>query len=104
MTNNITIPQSDTAIAWTRTSVQAFVTAALVWVAANLFDQSVDVSDPVFILVAGAAAAVIYRASLWLADKVPVLGYVLFGVNKAPGYVDSPPAADNPIVQAEPPA
>lgn len=95
------ITESDTAVGWTRTTAQALVTAFLVWAAANVFETNLDVADPIFILIAGLAGGVVWRGSMVLADRMPWLGYVLFVVNKAPGYADPPPV--NPAIQEAPP-
>lgn len=85
---------NDANIANIRTGFTAAWTGINIYIAAKL-GWEIDPTDPTVIPIIGAAGAVVWRASETLA-QVPYLGYILFGVNKTPGYKDSPPV--NPEV------
>ncbi len=85
-------PTTDTGVATLRTTWNAAVIAAFVWVAnwiANRYGYAVDVSSPWFIAGATAVAGVGYRLSVaiseWAASR-PWVGHVLFGKPKPPTY------------------
>lgn len=92
-----TVPRmNDTTIAWTRTTFTALWTGFVIWLAAKL-GWTVDVEDPTVILVIGLTGGVVWRLSELLAN-VPYLGYILFGINKSPGY--DQPTPPNPAEEA----
>lgn len=91
--------QNDTNIAWTRTTFTALWLGVSVWAAAK-FGWQLDAEDPVSILIVGFTGGIVWRVSEALA-KIPYLGYIVFGINKAPAYADSPP--DNPPVEMDAP-
>lgn len=91
---------NDTNIAWTRTTFTFLWTGVVVWAAAK-FGWELDVTNPTSILVVGLAGGIVWRASELL-SKVKYLGYILFGINKEPGYGNPPPV--NPPIPEPPPA
>lgn len=90
---------NNTTIAWTRTTFTALWTGVAVYVAAVL-GWEVDVNDPTVIIVIGLAGGVVWRISEILAN-IPYLGYILFGINKSPGY--DQPTPPNPEQPADAP-
>lgn len=69
-----------------RTGVNATALAVVGWVASNVFGFSLDLADPIVILVVAGAVPIFYRASRELGDRFPIIGRVLFGINTAPDY------------------
>ena len=84
---------SNVNIAWTRTTFTALWTGFVIWVSAKL-GWELNPENPVSILLVGLAGGAVWRLSE-LISKIPYLGYILFGINKEPGY-DTPPPA-NPV-------
>ena len=92
---------SDGNTAAIRTAWSAAVIFALAYVVSKLTGHEVDTSDPTIIIWAGAIMGVLHRLFSVLAENVPWIGYVLFGINRSPGYTNPPPAV--PVVAAPPP-
>lgn len=69
-----------------RTGVNATVLAVIGWVASNVFGFTLDLADPITIAVVAGAVPIFYRASRELADRFPVIGRILFGINDTPIY------------------
>ena len=84
---------SDATKATIRTTIQAVITSAAMFVLSRFTDLDVDPADPVFVAVIGVLTVVVYRLSLYLVDKFPAVGTILFGVNEPPSYGDSQRAA-----------
>ena len=90
---------TNTNIAWTRSTFTALWAGAVLWVV-GLLGWEVDISNPTVIIAIGLIGSIVWRLSMELA-RIPWLGYVLFGINKAPGY--DLPVLPNPETQADPP-
>ena len=91
---------NDKNTATIRTTVNSAWVSAVAVLLTNLFGWEIDLNDPVVILVLPAVGVVVYRISVVLSEKIPWIGYILYGVNRSPGYAGPPP--DVPVV-AEPP-
>jgi hypothetical protein len=91
---------SDPNTATIRTTVNTAVILALAYFGSRIFDQEIDINNPSIILVGSVIVGIFYRLSTVISEKVPYAGYVLFGVNRSPGYTNPPPEAP---VLAEPP-
>ena len=83
---------SSAATGTVRTGVNATVLTAIGWVATNVFNFDLDLSDPVVIAAVAFAMPVFYRVSRELSDRFPIVGRVLFGITAAPSY--TPPVPD----------
>lgn len=98
---------SDSNTATIRTTVNTAVILALAWLGSRVFDQEIDINNPSLILVGSIIVGIFYRLSTIVSENVPWAGYVLFGINRSPGYTSSPPAApalaEEPVV-VDPPA
>ena len=90
---------NNTQIAWTRTTFTSLWMGAVIYLFAKL-GWELDVESPVTVLAIGLTGGVVWRVSELLAN-VPYLGYVLFGINKEPGY--DQPTPPNPEVEAPAP-
>lgn len=77
---------SSKTVGTVRTSVNAGVTAAVVWGVQHVAGTSIDTTNPLFIAGVVGAVGVGYRASRELADRFPVLGRILFGIDDTPIY------------------
>ncbi len=85
----------DTTVGTIRTGVQTTVLTAVAAVMCKVFGWDVQVEDLLpWLPVVAPVALVFYRLSRYLSDKLPGLGYILFGIVKKPAYVD-PPAVIN---------
>ena len=71
-----------------RTAVNAGVTAVVVWGVQEVTDTTIDTTNPLFIGGVIFAVGVGYRASRELADRFPVFGRILFGIDAPPVYVE----------------
>jgi len=77
--------KSETSVASVRTGVNLTVFSALASLFYKIFHINVSVDDLlIFSPVIGIVGGVFYRASRFLAEKYPGLGYVLFGTKKTP--------------------
>ncbi len=90
---------NNTNIAWTRTTFTAFWMGLVLWAAAKA-GWTIKTTDPWVILVIGLTGGVVWRVTELLAN-VKYLGYIFFGINKAPGY--SQPTPPNPEDEAAAP-
>ena len=90
---------NNTDIAWTRSTFTALWLGLVLWASAR-FGWELDVESPTTIVVVGLTGSVVWRFSEML-SKVPYVGYVLFGINKDPGY--DQPTPPNPEQTAPPP-
>ena len=83
---------NDTNTATVRTTVNGTILTAVIIGAAALFGWTIDVADlaPWLPVLAG-AIAIFYRASLYVSERWPKLGFVLFGKTEAPAYSPLPP-------------
>lgn len=86
-------------IASTRTAINTAWVLSLVGLICQWQDWKVDLTDPATIALVTGALAAFHRVTTVLAEHVPIIGLIVFGVNKSPGYAAPPPAV--PIV-AEP--
>jgi hypothetical protein len=91
---------SDHNTATIRTFVNNIVAMVVVLVASHLLDREVSINEGWVLLVVPAVVTIVHRFSLVISEKVPWVGYVLFGVNRSPAYTEPPPAlpalADDP--------
>ena len=70
-----------------RTTVNGTILTAVVSLAYKLFGWEVKVDDLLpFLPLLAPCIAVFYRLSLYLSERFPAIGYILFGVNKSPSY------------------
>lgn len=77
----------DTTTATIRTTVNGTVLTAVVALIVKLTGWEIDAEDLLpFVPVIVPIIAVFYRLSLWLTEKFPVVGYVLFGKPVTPKY------------------
>jgi len=77
---------NDLNTATTRTGVNTTVAALIGYLSVRLFGWDIDVADPMFIVLAGVGATIVYRVSVILADLWPPLGFLFFGVRTPPKY------------------
>lgn len=90
---------SDTNTASVRTGWQAGVFTALVALLYKLTGWKIELEDLLpFAPVAAVAAGIFYRISRVISDKLPWIGYVLFGNRKTPSAYVSPAPANDPVV------
>ena len=82
---------NDTNTATIRTGWNATIIAIIGWIASNVFNWTLDLTDPIFILIVGVTVPVLYRASIALDEKWPILGKILFGRTATPTYGQLPP-------------
>lgn len=86
------VEMTDTSTATVRTTVNGTILTAVIIGIANLFGWTIELADLTpFIPVLAGAILVFYRASLYVAERWPKLGYVLFGKTEAPVYSPLPP-------------
>jgi hypothetical protein len=80
-------PLKNTTTATIRTTINGTVLTAIAALITRLahVDVSVDELLP-YVPFAVPVIGVFYRASLWLTDKVPALGFILFGKRDEPVY------------------
>lgn len=79
---------NDTTTATVRTTWNGALVAGLLVAAANVFGWSLELADLTpWLPVITAFIAVFYRASLWVSERWPKLGWVLFGKVAKPSYV-----------------
>ena len=77
---------NSTRIATKRTTWNAAALTIVVFVAEQLTERDIDVSNPILLLVVPAAVGVFYRTSRELSARFPALGRVLFGDATEPRY------------------
>jgi hypothetical protein len=90
---------NNTNIATIRTAFTAFWTSFAISIAAWA-GWDIEVGTWQYILAVTVGGGIVWRISELLA-QVPILGYILFGVNKAPGY--DQPTPPNPVIEAPAP-
>jgi cobalamin biosynthesis protein CobD/CbiB len=83
---------NDTRTATVRTTVNGTILTAVIIATAALFGWTIEVAEMApFLPVLAAAIGVFYRLSLYVSERWPKLGYVLFGKNTLPSYEALPP-------------
>jgi len=91
---------NDANTATIRTTWLAVLVFLIAWAVSKLTGNEVSTNDPQIILWGGAAFVFFQRAFTLISKHVPWAGYLLFGVNRLPGYTNPPPALP---ALAEPP-
>lgn len=82
---------NDTRIATTRVGINGTIGMVVAYLLSTIFGVTIDMSDPVIILIIGGGLTIFYRISVELAQWQPVIGRILFGINKSPSYPPPPP-------------
>jgi hypothetical protein len=77
---------SNTAVATTRSGVNATTAAVIAWIVFRVTGWELHIDDPVFIAIVGVAYTAWYRVSRFLGELWPPLNILLFGVASAPNY------------------
>jgi hypothetical protein len=79
---------SDAQTATIRTTVNAAVMAAVTWIFANVLSWDVHLDNPIVIAIIAVATTVVYSASIWVVNRWPIVGRLLFGIGKPPSYTE----------------
>lgn len=80
-------PLKNTTTATIRTTVNGTVLTAVAAIVAKLTHTDVSTDDLLpYLPAAPIVIGVFYRTSLWLTDKFPTVGYILFGKRDEPIY------------------
>ncbi len=88
---------NDTSTATVRTTVNGTILTAIIIAVAAGFGWTIEVGDLApYLPVLAAAIGVFYRLSLYISERWPKLGFVLFGKATSPSYEPLP-------LQAAPP-
>ena len=83
---------NDTNTATVRTTVNGTILTAVIIAVAAIFGWSIEVSDLApFLPIFAGAIAIFYRGSLYVSERWPKFGYVLFGKTTSPAYAPLPP-------------
>jgi len=83
---------NDTTIATVRTGWNTTIFAAFAALVYKLFGWEVKVEDLLpYLPVILPVAAAFYRLSRLISEKLPWIGYVLFGVNRPPSFASATP-------------
>jgi len=78
--------RTNTNIATKRTTVNAAVIGAVVYLAQRFTGTEIDPTDPLILLGVPVVVGIGYRASRWLTVRFPALAVILFGDAAAPKY------------------
>jgi hypothetical protein len=82
---------NDTRTATVRTTVNGTILTGIIIAVAAGFGWTIEVADLApYLPVLAAAIGVFYRLSLYLSERWPRLGYILFGRNTLPAYEPLP--------------
>lgn len=85
----------DSTVGTVRTAYHTTLLTAVILMANKIFGWNITLADAVpFLPAIAVAVGVVYRASIAVSKKWPVLGNILFGINKPPEY--PPITAESP--------